>query len=550
MSVFDRRIQWNRVSDKNTDLYITDCIQLSVTKSTEIKNNILQMTLKNSATTVADDGTIIGEYINVSDKTLKFVEDDRFKVWASYLTDASEVDTEWFDNDRLLGSFVLKDFQLQTLDNSSRLVLNAIDSAYLLFNSIYTFSYGVSNTFTSPGIVRHAARKFGESNENSIQTFTGTAPDDGTEYSVDAKFVSEGGNITDYRSTVSTTLNGGINSTATTITLTDASSFEDASDGTIVIGTEHIAYTGVSGNQLTGCVRGIDDTVAASHSDTTTVYQGFPQVLFSKIWKPLFEWVGEISQTQNTNYLSEVQEGGTAFFNRAFLFWIDKQDSVNWVYPDDSEDLTVELAEEGRRAFRLEKSVFDAVNFIIFNTGEDMYGNGILHYFYDETSETSNLKMRYQPMSKVVHTLIQEDRIENPTRDTTNQDIFKQFPDSGQYPVVPSFLDDANKYLATIGASTYTDADNDTEYNDILRAGCKWRGLQEAKKITRGRQGLRYSGQIAIKGSHVNPGDLVKVTNGFIGLTSQLLRVKQVTHNINQNGWETTLNVEEDIGTA
>jgi len=57
-----------------------------------------------------------------------------------------------------------------------------------------------------------------------------------------------------------TTLNmsDGLNSTDTTITLTDASAF--ASSGTIIIGREIITYTGKSGNDLTGCTRGANGT--------------------------------------------------------------------------------------------------------------------------------------------------------------------------------------------------------------------------------------------------------------------------------------------------
>lgn len=67
----------------------------------------------------------------------------------------------------------------------------------------------------------------------------------------------------------SSTLNGAINDTDTTITLTDASLF--SSSGFIVIEDELISYTGKSTNDLTGCTRGVGTTTAASHADTTTV---------------------------------------------------------------------------------------------------------------------------------------------------------------------------------------------------------------------------------------------------------------------------------------
>jgi hypothetical protein len=67
----------------------------------------------------------------------------------------------------------------------------------------------------------------------------------------------------------STTLNGNINNSVTSIVLTSASSFPTS--GTILIDSEKITYTGISTNTLTGCVRGALSTTATSHTNTTAV---------------------------------------------------------------------------------------------------------------------------------------------------------------------------------------------------------------------------------------------------------------------------------------
>ena len=54
-----------------------------------------------------------------------------------------------------------------------------------------------------------------------------------------------------------------INSSVTTIALTDASTYPNS--GTIQINSEKITYAAKSGNTLTGCVRGAESTTAASH---------------------------------------------------------------------------------------------------------------------------------------------------------------------------------------------------------------------------------------------------------------------------------------------
>lgn len=84
------------------------------------------------------------------------------------------------------------------------------------------------------------------------------------------------------------TLNGAINNSTTTITLTSANEFPTS--GTIKINNEYISYSGKSTNDLTGCTRGAFDSTAASHSDTDTVtgvyigtseHNNFPDVMTS-----------------------------------------------------------------------------------------------------------------------------------------------------------------------------------------------------------------------------------------------------------------------------
>ena len=70
-----------------------------------------------------------------------------------------------------------------------------------------------------------------------------------------------------------TTLSGAINSSVTTgITLADPSQFPDSGTNFILIGTEEISYTGINAsNELTGVIRGVRNTTAASHGAGDTV---------------------------------------------------------------------------------------------------------------------------------------------------------------------------------------------------------------------------------------------------------------------------------------
>ena len=73
---------------------------------------------------------------------------------------------------------------------------------------------------------------------------------------------------------VTTTLNGAIDASTTTIVLTSATQFPNTGTNFVLIGTEMIQYTGISSNTLTGVTRGARGTTAASHSDGATVTNG------------------------------------------------------------------------------------------------------------------------------------------------------------------------------------------------------------------------------------------------------------------------------------
>jgi len=68
-----------------------------------------------------------------------------------------------------------------------------------------------------------------------------------------------------------TTLNGALTDSATTVTVASTSGFD--SSGTIYIENEQITYTGTTSTTFTGATRGANSTTAAAHSDGTQVAQ-------------------------------------------------------------------------------------------------------------------------------------------------------------------------------------------------------------------------------------------------------------------------------------
>ena len=142
-----------------------------------------------------------------------------------------------------------------------------------------------------------------------------------------------GWGISQYSGTVTspqtTTLDGAITDAAATagITLTSSLGFPTSGTSEIRIGTEDISYTGISSNVLSGVVRGINGTTAATHSDGATItnitdYSGWGQassttdkVAEPGLWSldnlgstllalifngPVFEWDSDLSNATAT----------------------------------------------------------------------------------------------------------------------------------------------------------------------------------------------------------------------------------------------------------
>ena len=68
-----------------------------------------------------------------------------------------------------------------------------------------------------------------------------------------------------------TTLDGSLSDSATTVTVASTTGFDSA--GTIHIGNEEITYTGTTSTTFTGATRGAGGTTASAHSDATQVAQ-------------------------------------------------------------------------------------------------------------------------------------------------------------------------------------------------------------------------------------------------------------------------------------
>jgi len=138
----------------------------------------------------------------------------------------------------------------------------------------YSFNHAQNSSTLTPGVVRYSLPTSTKSvdyntariKKNTDLNVTGNnlTPLNYNEY-IQKEYANQEDEVT------STTLNGSHSSSVTTLTLTSTTGF--SATGKVYIGGEQVTYTGISGNDITGCTRGANSTTAALHADGTTVTQ-------------------------------------------------------------------------------------------------------------------------------------------------------------------------------------------------------------------------------------------------------------------------------------
>ena len=163
----------------------------------------------------------------------------------------------------------------------------------------------------------------------------------------------------------STTLNGDINSSVTTITVASTAGFEDV--GTITIDEENITYTGKTTTTFTGCTRGADSTVAASHSNGDTVTRA------SK-WYNITRSSGAYSATAD--------EGWTSTIIGGVLVMTNNFDNPQYWALTDGKPLSSQLMQDLTNwpsLTLLDGAINDAVTTITVDSTEDFPSAGTIN---------------------------------------------------------------------------------------------------------------------------------------------------------------------------
>jgi len=183
------------------------------------------------------------------------------------------------DVNRRLNEVELTSSNFDSAIGEYAMVKDAINSSIRYINQHefgFPFNHDTETKTLTPGVVRYSI----PTDAKSVDYSTARIKKD-----TDLNSLGNSLDILDYKEYISrdyvnqeddiasTTVNASSGLSASVTTITVASTTDFSSTGTLHIGGEQITYTGISGNDFTGCTRGANNTTAAAIANSTTVTQ-------------------------------------------------------------------------------------------------------------------------------------------------------------------------------------------------------------------------------------------------------------------------------------
>ena len=279
----------------------------------------------------------------------------------------------------------------------------------------------------------------------------------------------------------------------------------------------------------------------------------FPIIAMAKVYKPVYEWIQDLSTLQATNnikgrdVIQDIDDLNNPVQNRRMRFYIDINNKARWFYPDDLVDYNIIISDASLRTqdvkkYKLSRSIFDVINFVIYNGGMDLYGVGTLNYFFDKNTRVKSLQSKYKAYNEIALILINNELQAGHLVANANG----AFTHQGQRYNAISYGFETTWGVSTVGF-------NNDDYNNALRQAIDDACQIAAENFTFGRGNPRWKGTIVMSGRNYVAGEIIRITSRIHGFVNQLVRITDVTHTITKEAWDTTITLQEDeppIGTV
>ena len=513
-------------------------------RSAEPKNNTGDISLANPIVDFFPDGTPRRQFVdsngdNIFKASAKLPGFDSFEEKVElFAKDVDNIDEDIAVDSNLIFAGQIKDIEMVHEDKKVNIKINISDRTFNIMNRIWSNSY---ENLTYAEIMKNIVQQVTEDNSSLNRGGYDTlgVANNGP-YLVDIRLFTEGIKGTDTITVGSKTI------------ILDTG-FANIEEGDLIKNNNNYAVAlvrGVSGNTITVSKDIFSDGDSVSISDgfvqdwrpDGTV---FPDLSFGKSKKPVIEWIGDLVQIENTNTPSEILATGVKIVRRPLKYYVDGQNRFHCFYPDDTPAVEIKMGattpqgdDSNRYATykcKMKKGIFDILNYIIFNCGEDMDDKAYTWYAQDPSSGGPNIKDCYRPFPKISENMKLQEYLSG--------NITYVGGTTFNYPVSYGATD---TYIPA-WSTTRIAVNSDSEYNEEFRFEGKRRGTIYAMRLINQSANPRWKGSIETGFYNFNPSDLIRFTDTDLGIQSELVRIKEVQHNLTKKGFFTTLTVEEDL---
>ena len=555
MSYFSSKFIYTDQQQDETE--ITDATEVRINIGNNLKNNSLNIDIKNNPINVFSDGTIRHRWVDKNGEVIfkaikvtsgEIIDEEVVDVYANWTDLNPTIDVE--SDDYLLMSGIINEGEAKQTESGNIIELKCVDRNYVILNKLtIPQAFSISSAVNAAEIIQKLVQNSCENQNYNTYGFNSAGNlVQGTGFLIDAGLFSD--RIKKSGTTTSATTNHLIDSGANFLssginkedwvrnTTTNDYAYVRAVTATNLTLSKDIMTSGIGYQISNGLIqdRRVDGTV-------------FPDITFSYMNKPLSETFSTLSQVDMTNSPTEYNPStGTLVIKRSMIFFIDKKHRFHWYVPSDTAEYIMQVGQTAAVSpdevnhkivnVSLNRSTIGNVNFIIYKAGEDMNNSQIKSFEYAPFTGTPNAKECLRQWNEIADGMkVDEARVSN---------IVQVGGTQYNYPVSYNPLPNGDTYPIwdTTQAVIPTNA---TTYNAAFKTEALKRAKAKAKAEFVKMANPRWNGKIIIRGEFINVGDLINFTSLKHGIKNVKMRVEQVTHTINANeGWMTTLQMLED----
>lgn len=467
MSTLIKRIVWYGNKGTDTGVDLEDINSISIKRGLDAKSNSIELVLKNPIDQY--NGTnIVHKYIDPNYYTLLIKAGDIIEFYLKNADQKYTIDINTTTD--LIVTADVVDFEFDLDQKKSTIKLVCIDKTFSLLNKLWTQNYTSTSAMNAPEIIKNIVRNVSGTAESTAKWGYET---------------SDAGNA-----------------------------------GTLLTDGTGIFEIDARLESAGGYVQDVRPDASA-----------YPDISMSKLFKPVYEWIEELSQPENTNSAAEIT-AATEKCTLKHVYFIDKENRLHWFYPDNTSDYTIVTGNNSAdgvvKRVKLTRNTFDVVNYVIFNAGKDLNNVSVLNYFYDVSSKEPKLKPKFIPYTYICTNMRQAEK------------------DKGNISIN---ADETVNILVSSGTTAWGESySSASDYKDKFWNRAVKMGQASARNYIIRRGSPRYKGTVEIVGRNLIPGEVITFTALAIGVNVQKLRIMSAQHIIDDRGWTTSLELEEDEG--